>query len=314
MQTSAYDVRIRLHRCEGCGAPLEIPLEGGLATCSYCGARHVAERRVPKASNASRPPVEDGAWAAGADDPRSPFPPGFMVAFRREARKHQTFEQAAAWFAEKRAAMKPGDRISEAWAVGAALRLNAWYAARRDHRGSRALMESLLDDLRGPEIRDLVRLSIARDAARAGEIENAEAWLALCDSGSDVLDLDSERRITLAVIAEKKKDFPGMLRVLGARGGEVTFCSWLVPLATVLRAHALEHLGRGDQAYREIMACMVHEPETLQILQFQATTHGIAKATLERFRKLRTRAIKSLKVAVVGAILGAALFLWMVMR
>jgi len=237
-----------------------------------------------------------------------------MVAFRREARKHRTFEQVAAWFAEKRAALKPGDRMSEAWAVGAALGLHAWYAARRDHRGSRALLESLLDVLRGPEMRDLVRLSMARDAARAGEIENAEAWLAQCESGSDVLDLDSERRITLAVMAEKKKDFPGMLRVLGERGGDIAFASWLVPLATVLRAHALEHLGRGHQAYREVLACMVHHPETLSILQFQATTHGIATATLERFRRLRTRAIQLLKVAIVGAILVAAFFLWMVMR
>jgi hypothetical protein len=314
MQTSAYDIRLRLHRCEGCGAPIEIPLDGGLATCGYCGAQHVAERRAPRASNASSPPGNDGAWVAGADDPRSPFPPGFMAEFRREAGKHKTFEQTAAWFAEKRAALKPGDRISEAWAVGAALRLNAWYAARRDHRGSRALMESLLDVLRGPEIRDLMRLSIARDAARAGEIENAEAWIAQCDSGSDVLDLDSERRITRAVIAEKKKDYPEMLRVLGARGGEITFSSWLVPLATVLRAHALEHLGRGYQAYREILACMAHEPETIQILTFQAMTHGIAKATLERFRKVQTWLIQSLKIAVVVAILGAAFFLWMVMR
>jgi hypothetical protein len=284
MSSSAYDVRIRLHRCEGCGAPIEVPLDGGHVVCRYCGAEHVAEPRAPRAWSPSTPPGDDGAWAAGADDPRSPFPPHFMAELRREAGKRRTFEQMEDWFAEKRAALVPGDRTSEAWAVGVALLLNARYAARRDRRGSRALMESLLDVVRGPEIRDIVRLSIARDAARAGEIDNAEAWLAQCDPSSGVLDLDSERRITRAVIAEKKGDFQEMLRVLGARGGEVPFSSWLVPLATVLRAHALEHLGRGDQAYKEILACQAHERETLQILKFQATTHGIARATLERFR------------------------------
>lgn len=228
-----------------------------------------------------------------------------MKAFRREARKRTTLEQSEAWWLEMRAALVPGHRASEAWAFGAAARLGTWYSAAHDHRRSRALFESLLDALHGEELRELVRLSIAREAARAGEIHHAEAWLAECDPAPDVLDVESQRRVTMAVIAQAREDWSGMLASLGTRGGEISFATWVVPLATVLRAHALERTGRAEQAYEEVWASQRSDAETMQILAYQASNHGIATATFKRFRHWRNRARRGVFLAIMLAILAA---------
>ncbi len=300
--SSTFDVHVRLHRCESCGAPLEVPLEDGQVACSYCGATHVIERR-PTEARSPRPPAADGETSIGvAEDLRSPLHPDVVKAFRREARTRvKTLKDVEAWWQERRAGFVAGDPTSEAWLFFVGCRLATAYAANNDPKRQRAALESVLDTVRGPELRDLARLRIARDAAWAGELENASAWIARCSSGSDVLDLDSQRRVAEAVVALKREDWTRVLERLGERAGRVTFVAWLSPQASVLRAHALEKTNRQELAYRDLWAGQWHDRGTFEVLEYEAEKHGIAVATLARVRRWRARARIVVALALIAA-------------
>jgi uncharacterized Zn finger protein (UPF0148 family) len=288
MAHGAFDLEIRMYRCESCGAPLEVPLEGGDVTCDFCGARHVVHRRQ-----------EERPTSVLQD----PLPESVVEAYVEAAKSRKTLEACEAWWREELARHVPGHRESEARLYLIAEWLWAWYVSRGDRRRARALFEALLDVLRGPELRTLVRLAAAREAARCGEVENAEAWLARCDAACLAV-LDGDRRVTEAVIAQMKGRWDEMLRVLGERVGEVPFIKRNARLAAVLRAHALEQLGREEDAVRQGLAAVRNDAETLNVFAFQAANHGVAQRTFVRVRQRlfwQSIAFLVLLLAVVAA-------------
>jgi DNA-directed RNA polymerase subunit RPC12/RpoP len=291
MAVGDFDIQIRLFRCESCGAPLAVPLEGGDVACDFCGARHVVHRRQE---------------ARAPEEPRDPLPAPLVEAFTEQSKFRKTLNACEAWWREELARHVPGDRESEGKLYLIAEWLWAWYVHQGDRRRVRALLESLLDRFRGPEIRTLVCLATAREAARCGEVDNAEAWLARCDAASLSV-LDGDRRVTQAVIAQAKGRWDEMLRVLGERVGQVAFPLRSARLAAVLRAHALEQLGREKDALRQGLAAVSADAETLRVFAFQAVHHGVAPRTFARVRKRvvwRGIALLLLVLAALAALVG----------
>lgn len=117
-----------------------------------------------------------------------------------------------------------------------------------DATALRGRLEASLEVLALPRHRDLVRCFPAREAIKAGDLHEAEAWLSGCDPRSEDLSMDSEYRVTAAMVALGQQYFGLALQLLGNDEKEVPVQDALDPMATVLRAHAHERLGNLSRA------------------------------------------------------------------
>ena len=123
-----------------------------------------------------------------------------------------------------------------------------------DEARKRGMVESAIETLQAPQHRYQLRASMARSAVRVGDVASAKSWLAGCDSVSFDLEVDSEYRTAAAFIATAQKDWNAVLKILGQRTGDVPIADSTMSLVTIVRANALERLGRGPEALAQLQA------------------------------------------------------------
>lgn len=119
----------------------------------------------------------------------------------------------------------------------------------------RALCESTLDASVLPRHRQEQLGRLCRMAMVRGDRQAAEVMLRAMVPGAAEIDLDTEYRISAAVVAASDRDGQRMLALLGGRKDEVPIVDSSDPLASVLRAHAYEltgDLASAGQALREL--------------------------------------------------------------
>lgn len=115
-----------------------------------------------------------------------------------------------------------------------------------DYSSLRGQLESSLEVMTLPRHRQMLRAMITRRAALEGDLRAAEGWLAGCDPYSEDLEMDSQYRVSRALIDTAYGRSDAVLVTLGADAEQVPIQDALDPFAVVLRAHAYER--RGDLA------------------------------------------------------------------
>ncbi len=126
-----------------------------------------------------------------------------------------------------------------------------YYGIKQEFRRMRALLESALEASRSPRHQQVILAMLSRTAARLGEMQAADAWLALCDPKSEDLVADSAYRLARALLATKRENYHDVLETLG-RAEEVPTSDENDAACAVLRANALERLEGVDAGAREL--------------------------------------------------------------
>ena len=121
------------------------------------------------------------------------------------------------------------------------------------------MLETSLDTLFLPRHKQVIRGLLSSAAAKEGDLQAAERWLAPCDTRSDDLETDSAYRNARAYIDTIRTDYRAVLAVLGSTDDEVPIMDARDPVCAVLRANALEKLGNVDAATASLRARMGKE-------------------------------------------------------
>lgn len=270
-----YDPDVRATLCPACDAPFEVPVVGGTIPCPACGASHELpprelrpvrfDARLPEQQRLARLREQDGApWLA---------PPDLQVLLEHGAVPDWRLAEArAAWHSARRSAQQTNSRDAEDRLAFLTLVLLNRKGERGERFRKRAFLESALEAVRTPRYRQDFLCRLSRTACRTGDLRAAERWLELCDSRPDDLAADSDWRISRAMLQGARRDWAGVLRLLGERPRDVPVFDALDNFAAVLRTDALEHLGRLDEAVEQLAAVMKHRPGFLAIENF--TTSG----------------------------------------
>lgn len=136
--------------------------------------------------------------------------------------------------------------------VWTALHLEDEYERRSRADGGLAALKAALGALSDRGHKDLVRCRLALNALRAGDVAAAESWLGECDPAPEIIDLDSAYRQARALLLSEKGDFRGVLALLGDNLEELPVAKPQRPILTALRLHALESVGRHEEARVEL--------------------------------------------------------------
>jgi hypothetical protein len=249
---SAFSYRRRVLGCDACGTPVEVAPGGGPARCSRCGASLVAPLRPDTAVPRSAP-MHDGERLnrLRQQDGRPLLPPpGLEAVMPGGSIEPWKLNEARAVWAQTRRHLtqSPSDVAAAERLVFLTMALSNVIGQTGDDGGLRAIYEGALEVLTLPRHRQTMRGYLARHAARTGDVESAEAWLAGCDPGSDDLFTDSVYRITRAYIETGANRPQGVLQILGGSEQDVPINDAMDALATVLRANAWERMGNLDAA------------------------------------------------------------------
>ncbi|MFW5921031.1 MAG: hypothetical protein ACOCUS_04270 [Polyangiales bacterium] len=97
--------------------------------------------------------------------------------------------------------------------------------------------------LESPAHQQQLRAKLAAGCAKLGDIEGAEAWLALLDPYSESIHADSAYRHARACVDTVRGDWPAVIRVLGETMEEVPIVGELGIFVDCLRANALGRMG-----------------------------------------------------------------------
>ncbi|MEM7158907.1 MAG: hypothetical protein AAF799_39080 [Myxococcota bacterium] len=254
-----YDTSIRVLACPGCGAPVDVALDGGKVQCGYCGvaavystrpgAPAVVQSMVPESERLERLRAQVGREEPIPDDMK-PFLSGPMDAQRRE--------QAEVMLRSARAQAGSDTRDGTVHWLTVAL-YNA-YAGPENARRQRALLETATETLATSSRRQVLLGMLARNAARTGELAAAEHWLSQMDPQSTLLPAFSAHRLTRAYVDTVRADYPGVLDALGEELIDVPLSGGDTLMASVLRANAHERLGDAPTGAAQIAAYMKKAP------------------------------------------------------
>lgn len=252
-----YSHDIRILACLGCGAPLRVDVAGGLTTCGYCGATHALAGRDEREDRA-RAASSRGATVSESEriarlreqaDRDEPLPES-IAALLDGGRL--PLERAKALLPEWKL-LRPRVQDGDFLASERLFHLTRLILPHVDDRTRRAFLESAIEVLPDHRHRHVLRCELAISAARAGEVEAAEAWLDVVDRRPVDLLMDSAARAASATIAAARRNGAVVLAELGERPGDVPCSRWYVGIHALLRAAGLELVGRVDEAVKLLM-------------------------------------------------------------
>jgi hypothetical protein len=254
-----FDAALRLLVCPSCSAPLEVPASGGTTRCEYCGQSSMFSPR-PRAATPDHGDVDEHQRLErlraqqGRDEPPPKAVEPFLQGRLEGARLAEA--EAALQSARRGGPGEPRDAHVQ-WLTVALF--NA-YAGPEHATRQRALLESAAEDLARSPRRAILYGMLARNAARAGELDAAEAWLARLDPRSSILVQDSAYRFSRAYIDTARGEFEAVLDGLGHDVLDVPLAAGDTLLCVVLRANAHERLGRDTTAGGHLGAYMKQSP------------------------------------------------------
>ncbi len=260
----SHDIRVLL--CNHCGAPLDAPTTGGTATCSYCGAANVVtvrDERAELAAAQSGPQLDEAVrFDRLRNQASAPMEPPASLRSYLVAGKlpHQYVDHALAeWRQTRDEVQAGGDYPSQERLYFLAVLLAGSFLRQRDEQRRRGVIESTLELLPSARHRQMLRGMLSRDAARAGDLQAAEDWLAPIEPYSDDIYVDSSYRISKAYLATVRGDWDQVVGLLGSSPEERPVAVTLADLAAVLRANAIERQGNVAAAAASLRAAGVDE-------------------------------------------------------
>ena len=180
-----HDVRVLV--CDGCGAPLNVPVQGGFVQCEHCRATlEAVARREPSMARAGvvnaldeqhrlailrlqdgqplLPPAELSQFLAAG----GLIPAKESVALRVWQELRSELQTRYSTEVERRFHFLTLTLAEHHWAV-------------REHLKSRAMLESATEVCRARRYRQLALCNLARHAIALGDPASALAWMAPCE-------------------------------------------------------------------------------------------------------------------------------------
>lgn len=252
--TSPFAFESRYSLCLQCGGVLPVPGEGGSLTCGGCGRPQNVSPRDMRAIHQIAPhpvtPDPQRIQALRAQDGR-PFqtPSGLQsLVVHNKIPEWKLKEGFAAWQSSRQELASTGSYDAAERLLYLTIFLPQFGRDQTTSLQERAFYESAVEVMNIPRHRQLILGQMSRTAARRGDLQAAESWLALCDPAPDDLDMDSTYRASRALLDTMKGNWNEVIRVLGSGTDDVPIADFMDVFCGVLRANAWERLGRVDVA------------------------------------------------------------------
>ena len=317
MTKTAYSHSLRMLLCARCGAPLDAPTEGGVTTCRYCGtqstlARRDDSREVAAVRQTMSEPERFERLRAQDGKPLVP-PQSLMHYLAGGGLAPQFVEQALVEWQRARAELGAGAPYpTEERLYFLTLLLAQHWGEQHDDYRQRGILETALELVSVPRHKQVFRCMLARNAARVGDLQAAEAWLKPCNPWSDDLHMDTAYRFARAYIATLQHDFQNALGMLGTRLGDVPIADSHDDVCALFRANALERLGRGPEAVGELRASMT-TPQAVAAMDRARTIHGALQLCPQSYPQARAQ-LTPMMVQRPGASAGpgCGTYIWLV--
>jgi hypothetical protein len=296
---TAYDYEIRVLECPECGRPITSKLTGEKVLCKLCATETTIAPRAPA------PPAKADAAAvvdqAAPNAPRSPYsmpalPSALGALFRSAPNRRGWGEVKKAWTTARHEWSRSNNTDDQTiyWLARWQWRGRRWL--QRKDMTLRALLETAYEMVQDPNYRHLIACLLVQSAAQVEDLAAAEAWLRHCDAHSGDRVLDTQYKDAVGAVLLAKKDYDGVLSLVGSRHGDVS----LDPedgCAVHLRVHALEMLGRDKEAYEELDGA----PNVDAVVDWLRSTRRAPRA-LKRWRTSAARLVVGLALVIVAVV------------
>jgi hypothetical protein len=241
---------------------LHVSAVGGSFTCEYCRSTIEVQPRSGPAPTGQGVTEDERLnellrqLGAHEDDVQN-WPPDFAVIARVGATDENLSQVLAMWqsYCER---AKAGDRSAGDFAVKLTAPLSNYFGLHGQDERRRALFESTLEAVTSPAHQEVMRCRLSRAALKAGEVDAARAWFASCDPAPLDLEADSDYRVTAAYLRTFDRDFDRVLALLGYTHGSIPVSAPSRTLVVMLRANALEKIGRLDDAVATLLDMASH--------------------------------------------------------
>lgn len=258
---SAYTTQMRALMCPSCGAPVTTPARGGQYQCGYCrSVGTIGGRTDARASVAPPSPQEEQARLAKLQfqfdqghlaSPYTAFAAPEDVIHLVQLRPPNSFGPwLEAW---KRAvgmlAQNPTEQNQKRvfWLANLT-GMGVLNLGKNDPPRARAIRETALELLPDPGHKHILRCGLSRAACAQHDRKSAEDWLAACDPYPGNITLDSEYRISAAMLYHAYGQWNQVLAILGNQPGVIPFDHGKGFLSGLYRVHACEELGYTQAA------------------------------------------------------------------
>jgi hypothetical protein len=119
---------------------------------------------------------------------------------------------------------------------------------REEQAAMRAAVDSVTKVVSSARHHQLLAGLMSRAASRAGELTEAEAWLAACDPTSDEHECRASQRLAAAVLATRRGDLAAVQSLLGRSTRELPATRRYAAELALFAANALERSGKVSQA------------------------------------------------------------------
>lgn len=256
---SAFSTEVRILTCPQCGAPIQVARQGGQMQCTFCQAPIVIAARDDAAMVRPGPPLTDaeryqGLWTQAANFGAKQLPPEMSQVLRGGPLTPDRVGPALALWRVYCQRASAGDIVAGENAVLLTGSLSGYFALQGDAHRQRAVFETVLDALREPAHKQVIRCQLARAALKAGDMRSAQTWFGACDPSPADLQADTAYRTTFATLATAYADFRNVLAALGPNPGSVPIALVYQLQIDVLRANAIEKLGDLNAAVTQLVA------------------------------------------------------------
>lgn len=242
--------------CAACGSLVEAPLEGGSVTCSSCSHGWlVGPRPPPPASTTDRAerlfsPSPALHLDEGGELPAelAPFVETGSLPLRSKAK-----EIRRAWTEILADLRQQGSIEAEKrliWLTRALYDPPLEHTAlhQRARLQLRAEVESAAEVMGSSSHRQQMWSLLSRAACRAGDLVSAAAWLERSSGPADDAAGDAAVRLARGYIETARGNWAAVLNALGKTTREAPAATSYAAEVALLRANALEHLGRQNEA------------------------------------------------------------------
>jgi hypothetical protein len=255
---SAYSTDVRIVTCPQCGAPVQLPRQGGQTQCAYCHAPLAVAARDDVTIQRAGPALTEaeryqGLWSQAASFGAKQLPPEMTEVLRAGPLTPDRVGAALTIWRSYCQRASAGDFSAGEFAVLMNGSLSSYFGGANDPPRRRALLESTLDALREPAQKQVIRCQLARAAAESGDMQSARTWFAACDPSTPDLQADTAYRVTFAALATLFNDFRNVLAALGPAPGSIPTASPSRLMIDVLRANAYEKTGDVGTAVAQLV-------------------------------------------------------------
>lgn len=268
---TVFDYQVRVLLCENCGAPLEAMPSAPVVRCKHCNAENrvgvrtegfsIPQRHVSEPERIGRLRMQDGRPLVAPQSIAHLIEGGDIPPWRLQ-------EAVAVWQSARRELRAaPSNHDAAERLLFLTLALSNQFTSSHDLMRARAMYESALEVFAMPRHRQMMYGFLSRLAAREGDLESAEAWLRPCDPRPDDLESDTAFRVSRALIETARGRYQEVGNLLGWQHEAVPILDAFDPIASIIRANALERMGNVQGAADLVRAALAAGPQARLALE-----------------------------------------------